>query len=188
MRLRPHSADSTMLRLRPTGSSVGIAPVDYDPVVLLKPFGPRLAADALPSEDSPMAAPGHSRSAYPCPGFRRRASLASPYLPLSSAGEALPPPLDISPGPRAEWDFNPPDASAVRHTLRAAPPRRPASVLSPSQLEPLAACPFTSLDVTKHRFSRSVRKPGRASRRLHAGCFFHLSKKCYAGVERLIPT
>src|ERR1700719_1792013 len=37
---------------------LGIAPVDYDPVVLLKPFGPRLAADALPSEDSPMAAPG----------------------------------------------------------------------------------------------------------------------------------
>jgi len=37
---------------------VGIAPVDSDPVVLLKPFGPRLAADALPSEDSPMAAPG----------------------------------------------------------------------------------------------------------------------------------
>src|SRR5690348_18162877 len=58
MRLRPRSADSTMLRLRPTGSSVGIAPVDYDPVVLLKPFGPRLAADALPSEYSPMAAPG----------------------------------------------------------------------------------------------------------------------------------
>src|SRR5215472_4614813 len=54
--------------------------------------------------------------------------------------------------------------------LRAAPPLRPASVLSPSRLEPLAACPFTSLDVTKHRFSRSVRKPGRASRRLHAGC------------------
>src|SRR6202011_1412871 len=27
--------------------------------------------------------------------------------------------------------------------LRAAPPLRPASVLSPSRLEPLAACPFT---------------------------------------------
>jgi hypothetical protein len=52
MRLRPHSADSTMLRLRPTGSSVGIAPVDYDPVILLKPFGPRLAANALPSDPS----------------------------------------------------------------------------------------------------------------------------------------
>src|SRR5215469_18823711 len=54
--------------------------------------------------------------------------------------------------------------------LRAAPPLRPASVLSRSRLEPLAACPFTSSDVTKHRFSRSIRKPGRASRRLHAGC------------------
>src|SRR5215831_21181094 len=50
MRLRPHSADSTLLHLWPTGSSVGIAPVDYDPVVLLKPFRPRLAADALPSK------------------------------------------------------------------------------------------------------------------------------------------
>ena len=58
MRLRPHSADSTMLRLRPTGSSGGIAPVDYDPVVLLKPFGPRLAAGALPSRESSMVAPG----------------------------------------------------------------------------------------------------------------------------------
>ena len=58
MRLRPHSADSTMLRLWPTGSSVGIAPVDYDPVVLLKPFGPHLAASALPSKEPSMEAPG----------------------------------------------------------------------------------------------------------------------------------
>ena len=58
MRLRPHSADSTMLRLWPTGSSVGIAPVDYDPVVLLKPFGPHLAMGALPSRESSMVAPG----------------------------------------------------------------------------------------------------------------------------------
>jgi len=47
-----------LLRLWPTGSSVGIAPVDYDPVVLLKPFGPRLAAGALPSRESSMVAPG----------------------------------------------------------------------------------------------------------------------------------
>src|ERR1700730_845617 len=125
MRLRPHSADSTMLRLRPTGSSVGIAPVDYDPVVLLKPFGPRLAADALPSEDSSLAAPGQP--------IRVPAFAVVPHQPLhpfpsSSAGEALPPPLDISPGPRAEWDFNPPDTSAVRHTVRTHPP--------PSRLRP----------------------------------------------------
>jgi hypothetical protein len=35
-----------------------------------------------------------------------------------------------------------------------------------------AACGFSlhAIGVTEHRFSRSVRKPGRASRRLHAGC------------------
>src|ERR1700722_6054762 len=35
-----------------------------------------------------------------------------------------------------------------------------------------AACGFSlhPRGVTKHRFSRSIRKPGRASRRLHAGC------------------
>ena len=38
--------------------------------------------------------------------------------------------------------------------------------ISPSRLEPLAACPFAS----GSRFSRSIRQPDRASRRLHAGC------------------
>src|SRR5215469_8985512 len=35
-----------------------------------------------------------------------------------------------------------------------------------------AACGLSLhvISVTKHRFSRSIRKPGRASRRLHAGC------------------
>src|SRR3954447_18469758 len=58
MCLRPQSAGSTIPRLRPTGSSLGIAPVDYDPVVLHKPFGPHLAAGALPSRASSMVAPG----------------------------------------------------------------------------------------------------------------------------------
>src|SRR3954452_18412604 len=58
MCLRPHRAGSTIPRLRPTGSSLEIAPVDYDPVVLLKPFGPRLAAGALPPRASSMGAPG----------------------------------------------------------------------------------------------------------------------------------
>src|SRR5215468_9837840 len=49
---------------------------------------------------------GGSRSAYPFPGFRRCASVASPYLPSSLAGEALSPPSDIGPGPRAERDLN----------------------------------------------------------------------------------
>ena len=27
--------------------------------------------------------------------------------------------LDIDPGPRVEWDFNPPETCAARHTVRA---------------------------------------------------------------------
>ena len=56
--------EASRLRARPCsvfGRPVhlsGLLPLISDPVVLLKPFGPRLAADALPSEDSPMAAPG----------------------------------------------------------------------------------------------------------------------------------
>src|SRR4051812_23245546 len=58
MCLRPHRAGSTIPRLRPTGSSLGIAPVDYDPVVLLKPFGPRLAAVAPPPRAASLVGPG----------------------------------------------------------------------------------------------------------------------------------
>src|SRR5215467_10920149 len=41
-----------------------------------------------------------------------------------------------------------------------------ASVLSASRLEPLEPFPLPS----PRRFSRSIQKPGRESRRLHAGC------------------
>src|SRR3954453_22578670 len=67
MCLRPHRAGSTIPRLRPTGSSLGIAPVDYDPVVLHKPFGPRLAAGAPPSRASSMVAPVRPTRAPPFP-------------------------------------------------------------------------------------------------------------------------
>src|SRR6267143_5316527 len=50
--------------------------------------------------------------------------------------------------------------------LRGSPPLSGASVLSASRLEPLAPFPLAS----PARFSRSIRQPGRASRRLHAGC------------------
>ena len=49
----------------------------------------------------------------------------------TSASEALPPLLDIDPGPRVEWDLNPPETCAARHTIRVAPPPWPASVLAP---------------------------------------------------------
>jgi len=48
------------------------------------------------------------------------------------------------------------NALAVRHTLRAAPPLCPASVLWPSRFAPLVTSPFAS----GNRFSRSVQEPG----------------------------
>src|ERR1700704_3267294 len=50
--------------------------------------------------------------------------------------------------------------------LRGSPTHSGASVLSASRLEPLAPFPLPS----PARFSRSIQEPGRASRRLHAGC------------------
>src|SRR6202049_680864 len=52
--------------------------------------------------------------------------------------------------------------------LRGSPPLSGASVLSASRLEPLAPFPLAS----PARFSRSIPEPGRASRRLYAGCRF----------------
>ena len=50
--------------------------------------------------------------------------------------------------------------------LRSSPPLTGASVLSASRLAPLVPFPFAS----PCTFLRSVQEPGRASRRLHAGC------------------
>ena len=61
--------------------------LNYDPVVLLMPFRLHLTMDALP-----------------CPI-------------TTGPSEALPPLLDIDPGSRVEWDFNPPETCAARHTL-----------------------------------------------------------------------
>ena len=69
--------------------------LDYNPVVLLKPFRSHLAMSTLPSRF---------------------------FFPSNLAREALPPRLDIGPGPRTEWDFNPPETCAARHTLRTLPP------------------------------------------------------------------
>lgn len=77
--------------------------LDYDPEVLLKPFGFRLTTDTLS-----------------CPIF-------------IGPGEALPPPSDISPWSGTERDFNPPDAFAARHTLWGGltPPARSSSATAP---------------------------------------------------------
>src|SRR4051794_32688647 len=134
MCLRPQSAGSTIPRLRPTGSSLGIAPVDYDPVVLLKPFGPRLAAGALPSRASSMVAPGRP--------IRVPAFAVVPHEPLHTFHPRWPvrryPHLRISvrgPGP----------SGTSTHLTRQLPGTRPGPIRPPppSRLQPDNRTPLT---------------------------------------------
>src|ERR1700750_27259 len=91
----------------------GSPPFDYSPILLLKPFGFRITPDTLSSSEQTRWPTRH----YPRLWIQR-------------------------PSSERRRDFNPPDSCAAQRTLRAAPPLRSASVLSPSRLEPLAASPF----------------------------------------------
>src|SRR5216684_185089 len=72
----------------------GAAPIDYGPVLLLMPFGFRIAPDTLPSEvitrKRLQVRLGCFRLSPSCPSRRLHTFL------LSSAGEALLPPLDTA--------------------------------------------------------------------------------------------
>src|SRR5215831_17669457 len=105
--------------------------------------------------------------------------LTDPYVSLSTytaraTARRLPPSVEqgAHPGkpvgpnqPRWPASFAPAPLQRL-HLLRGSPPLSGASVLSASRLEPLAPFPLPS----PARFCRSVPEPGRASRRLHAGC------------------
>src|ERR1700730_2594 len=72
-----------------------VAPIDYSPILLLRPFGFRIAPNTLPSgkpqEDG-------FRSVLAVSGFRlcARLDFSIPFL-LFPANEALPPPSDTAP-------------------------------------------------------------------------------------------
>ena len=83
---------------------IGVAPFDYGPVLLRMPFGSHLAVGTLPSGEFRAVAPG---SPWLYPAFAFVPVEASPYLPLSPAGEALPPPLDTAPLIRAPKGLQP---------------------------------------------------------------------------------
>src|SRR3954465_14495616 len=63
---------------------------------------PDQAARQLPEQSKTLRVESSSTGVT-----RRRGALGNPgpYLPSTLAGEALPPPSDIGPGPRTEWDF-----------------------------------------------------------------------------------
>ena len=108
---------------------MGMAPLDYGPVLLRMPFGSRLAADTLPSGcpcgqnstvgTSPWLSPSFPTS---CPYRVRHGRVPQPTRHY--------PRLWICrPSFERPRDFNPPDQDAAQHTLQAHPPLCPASVL-----------------------------------------------------------
>src|SRR6476620_246312 len=72
---------------------VGVAPIDYGPILLLKPFGFRIAPDTLSSN-----------------GFRRRLARHYPHLWIRRSSF------------ERRRDLNPPDSCAAQRTLRTSPP------------------------------------------------------------------
>jgi hypothetical protein len=101
---------------------MGVAPLDYGPVLLRKPFGFRLAADTLPSgcprgQSSTVGASPWLYPSFPtsCPFRVRHGRVPQPTRRY--------PRLWIRrPSFERRRDLNPPDQNAAQHTLRACPP------------------------------------------------------------------
>src|ERR1700760_4563595 len=103
------SAFAPIVRARPDpifGRPVhpGFPPIDYSPILLRIPFGFRISPDTLSSEARRAVAPGPS-CLYPACAFVPQET--SPYLPPTSASEALPPLLDTAPLIRAPEGLEP---------------------------------------------------------------------------------
>src|SRR5882724_5080586 len=93
----------------------GFPPIDYGPILLLKPFGFQITPDTLSSSEISRWPARH----YPRLWIQR-------------------------PSSERRRDFNPPDSCAAQRTLRSSPPLAGASVLSASRFEPLVPFPFAS--------------------------------------------
>src|ERR1039458_4943327 len=93
----------------------GFPPIDYSPILLLKPFGFRITPDTLSSTEISRWPARH----YPRLWIQR-------------------------PSSERRRDFNPPDSCAAQRTLRSSPPLSGASVLSALRLEPLVPFPLAS--------------------------------------------
>jgi hypothetical protein len=96
-------------------------PYAFAIIVLARPLS-IFGRPVHPRDGSLRLQPGGSPQALQTPPRGGRPALRCYF---TSAREALPPRSDIDPGPRVEWDFNPPETPAARHTLRATPPLFP---------------------------------------------------------------
>jgi hypothetical protein len=107
---------------------VGVAPIDYGPVLLLMPFGFHLTMDTLPSGELRGSAPGPP---WLVSSFRLRARLGF-SIPASSLRPARHyPRIRIwRSSSERQRDFNPPEQRAAQRTIWPSPTPRLAAALS----------------------------------------------------------
>jgi hypothetical protein len=119
--LLPHRVARTHL------GTMGWNPNAFASIVQARPF-PIFGRPVHPRDGSLRLRPGGSPQALRTPPRDGRPALRSCHQ--LQPVRRYPHLLNIDSGPRVEWDFNPPETCAARHTLQAAPPLCLASVLS----------------------------------------------------------
>ena len=101
---------------------MGVAPLDYGPVLLRKPFGSRLAADTLPSGCPCGQNPTVGASPWLCPSFPTSCPFRVLHGRVPRPTRHYPRLWIRRPSSERPRDLNPPDQNAAQHTLRASPP------------------------------------------------------------------
>jgi hypothetical protein len=188
--MRTPSPPSCRLDLAPPLADrflVGVAPIDYSPVLLLMPFGFHLAVDTLPSGEPQVAASGPP---WLVSSFRFRARLGFLHtFHLPRPARHYPRVWIRRSSSERRRDFNPPEQRAAQRTLRT--PRTPSRLRETSAVRPYThgLCP-TRLPgrvspVPRCSFPTCHRSKPRGGPASHpvAGCCL-LPSPCY---ERLDP-
>jgi hypothetical protein len=101
-----------------------MAPLDYGPVLLRKPFGSRLAADTLPSGCPCGQNPTVGASPWLCPSFPTSCPCRVLHGRAPQPTRHYPRLWIHRPSSGRPRDLNPPDQDAAQHTVRACPPPR----------------------------------------------------------------
>src|SRR5947209_9543326 len=96
---------------------MGMAPLDYGPVLLRRPFGSRLAADTLPSGCPCEQNLTLGASPWQCPSFPTSCPCRVRHGRVPQPTRHYPRLWIHRPSSERSRDFNPPDRDAAQHTL-----------------------------------------------------------------------
>jgi hypothetical protein len=124
-----------------------VAPLDYGPVVLRRPFGSRLTADTLPSGCPCGQNPTVGASPWLYPSFPTSCPFRVRHGRVPQPTRRYPRLWIRRPSSERPRDLNPPDQNAAQHTLWDAPnPRRPSRSASlPSRTDTIVSPVVCSL-------------------------------------------